>query len=137
MSLHVSAEMEPRRIRSGPMASSWVMGANGAFRVRCPGRGELFLVVSDGTGWEHISVSTENRCPVWEEMEWVKRRFWDEGDTVMQFHVPLRDHVNVHPFCLHLLRPAKGEPPRPPSWMVGPKDLSSSETKGRKSSCDS
>ena len=125
MSLHVSSEMEPRRIRSGRMASAWVMGANGAFRVRCPDRGELFVIISDGGRWEHVSVTTKNRCPTWEEMDWVKRQFWDEDDTVMQLHVPAADHVDCHPFCLHLWRPIGGEVPRPPAWMVGPKGESS------------
>ncbi len=112
-------------MRSGRMASSRALRANGAFRVRCPDRGEMFVVISDGGSWEHVSVSTSNRCPTWEEMEWVKRRFWDEDDTVMQLHVPAADHVDCHTFCLHLWRPVGGGISRPPAWMVGPKGESS------------
>ena len=121
MSLHVWSVMEKCRIRSGRYASTRAMGANGTFRVRCPDRGELSIIISDGEGWEHVSVTTKNRCPTWQEMDWVKRQFWDEDDTVMQLHVPTPDHVNCHPFCLHLWRPIGGGVPRPPVWMVGPK----------------
>lgn len=120
MSLHVTPEIERNRFRHGRPASTRAAGANGAFYVQCPGRGWLMIVISNGGGWEHVSVTVRNRCPVWEEMDWVKQQFWDEGDTVIQYHVPVSDHVNVHPFCLHLWRQIGKTMPRPPAWMVGP-----------------
>ncbi len=80
----------------------------------------LTIVFSDGDGWEHVSVSTPDRCPTWDEMEWVKRKFWQDGDCVMQLHVPPSEHINCHPHCLHLWRPIGVEIPRPPAHMVGP-----------------
>lgn len=68
--------------------------------------------------WEHVSVSLEHRCPTWEEMCIVKALFWDDEETVLQFHPPESDYVNQHRFCLHLWR-YKGEMPRPPSIAVG------------------
>lgn len=120
MSLHVTAEMERDRIRHGPLASDGDAGVNGAFNVQCPGRARLMIVASNGGGWEHVSVTVRNRCPIWEEMDWVKHRFWNKDDTVMQYHVPVSDHINVHPFCLHLWRQIGKPMPRPPAWMVGP-----------------
>jgi hypothetical protein len=32
--------------------------------------------------------------------------------------VPIVEHINCHPYCLHLWRPHNVEIPRPPSWMV-------------------
>ena len=90
---------------------------NGAFKI--PAR-SMTIVVSNGEGWEHVSVSIRDRCPTWDEMEWVKRKFWGEGDTVMQLHVPPAEHKNCHPYCLHLWRPTNAEIPRPPSIMVAP-----------------
>lgn len=50
-----------------------------------PGRNacgrQLACLAVDGkdTGWEHVSVSIENkRCPSWPEMCVVKDLFWDE-----------------------------------------------------------
>lgn len=80
-------------------------------------------VVSGGdklVPWEHVSVSIpgNRRTPTWEEMDHVKRLFWRDDETVVQIHVPRADHVNLHPYVLHLWRPLKGEIPRPPRQAV-------------------
>jgi hypothetical protein len=69
--------------------------------------------------WDHVSVSTATRCPTWEEMEFIKRLFFERDETAMQLHVPARDHINNHPYCLHLWRPLDQPIPRPPAIMVG------------------
>ena len=86
----------------------------GAFRL-----GQLFVIASTGFGWDHVSVSTRTRCPTWGEMEYVKRMFFEDHETAMQLHVPPSDHVNCHPYCLHLWRPQEFEIPRPPPEFVG------------------
>lgn len=94
------------------------------FRLTSPiDGGVLTVVASSGDGWDHVSVSRTNRCPNWPEMEFVKRRFFKDDETAMQLHVPEADHVNFHPFCLHLWRPYDVEIPRPPEWMVGPRKV--------------
>lgn len=69
--------------------------------------------------WDHLSVSTATRCPTWEELEHVKRLFFKPDECAMQLHVPPRDHVNNHPYCLHIWRPIDVPIPRPPAIMVG------------------
>lgn len=94
-------------------------GTGGAFRIPYPPTGvDLLVIASASHGWDHVSVSLPNRCPNWPEMEHVKRLFFREDETAMQLHVPPSDHVNVHPFCLHLWRPIGALIPRPPAWMV-------------------
>ena len=74
-----------------------------------------------GPPWDHVSVSRAERCPWWEEMDVVARMFFRPAETAMQLHVPDADHVNHHPYCLHLWRPAGLKRiPMPPSIMVGP-----------------
>lgn len=73
----------------------------------------------DITIWEHVSISTQTRCPTWEEMCFVKDLFWDEEDCVVQYHPPKSDYINCHPRCLHLWRPIGLEIPRPPKILVG------------------
>jgi hypothetical protein len=90
---------------------------NGCFQI--PSR-SMVAVVSNGEGWEHVSVSIKDRCPTWDEMEWVKRKLWQDDDTVMQLHVPPAEHQNYHPYCLHLWRPTFTVIPRPPSEFVAP-----------------
>lgn len=81
-------------------------------------RGEIHVVASNGDGWDHVSVSCEYRCPSWEEMEWVKRLFFEEWETAMQLHVPPAEHININPRVLHLWRPHNALIPRPPAEMV-------------------
>lgn len=79
----------------------------------------LIVQFSDGGGWEHVSVSRSRRTPSYEDMDYIKQKFWSKNDTVMQLHVPIDDHINCHPNCLHLWRPMEADIPRPPAWMVG------------------
>jgi hypothetical protein len=95
-------------------------GGDGAFRVPSPTDFRLMTVVaSTGYGWDHVSVSQHKRCPNWPEMDHIKSLFFKDDETAMQLHVPAADHVNNHPYCLHLWRPQNIEIPRPPSIMVG------------------
>jgi hypothetical protein len=80
--------------------------------------GKLRVILSWGDGWEHASVSLEQRTPVWQEMERIKRLVWNDDETAMQLHVPVAEHINCHPDCLHLWRPLNAQIPRPPDWMV-------------------
>lgn len=92
----------------------------GAFTVPSPvDRKPLQVIASSGDGWDHVSVSRTNRPPNWTELDYVRRLFFKDDETVMQLHVPVSDHINAHPFCLHLWRPQRVEIPRPPGWMVG------------------
>lgn len=118
MTFHVP---EKFRVTTGPASSTAAYGNNGLFVFPAqPRRPRLLVQASDGGGWEHVSVSTTHRCPTWDEMCWIKSVFWDAEDCVMQFHPPMSEYVNAHPYCLHLWRPVNGEIARPPAWMVGP-----------------
>lgn len=94
-------------------------GNNGAFILVGP-YGTLKAIASDGAGWEHVSVSTRDRVPTWQQMCWVKDLFWDAEDAVIQFHPPKSEYVNCHPYTLHLWRPVGIGFPRPPYILVGP-----------------
>lgn len=85
----------------------------GTFRIN-----NLFVIASCGLGWDHVSVSLRNRCPTWEEMEIVKHLFFLPLETAMQLHVPRANHINFHPYALHLWRPQHASIPRPPKELV-------------------
>lgn len=105
----------------------------GAFQIASPvDRAVMHIMASSDCGWEHVSVSRRNRCPNWAEMSHVKSLFFKEDETVMQLHVPASDHVNDHPYCLHLWRPTQQEIPRPPGWMVGGCSAEEAEVEMRK-----
>lgn len=109
---------EEKRIKNGSMPSAEIDGNNGAFVIRMDFR-DFLIIASDGMGWEHVSVSTANRCPKWEEMCLIKDIFWDEEDCVIEYHPAKSEYVNNHPHTLHLWRPIATEIPKPPSILVG------------------
>jgi hypothetical protein len=80
--------------------------------------GRLRIVASWQLGWDHVSVSLPDRCPTWDEMERVKRAFFQPWEVVMQLHVATADHINCHPYCLHLWRPHAAAIPLPPKEFV-------------------
>jgi hypothetical protein len=93
----------------------------GAFFLKGPNGQKLKIIASEGEPelpWEHVSISLKNRCPTWDEMEYVKRLFWDENEWAMQLHAPPSKHISVHPYCLHIWRPLHCEIPIPPAIMV-------------------
>jgi hypothetical protein len=110
--------VERFRLRGGPMASSRFAGNNGAFLVPF-GEAQLLIIVSDGLGWDHVSVSLADRCPTWAEMAHVKDLFFDAEECVVQFHPPRSTYIDNHEFCLHLWRSQEAEQPMPPSILVG------------------
>jgi hypothetical protein len=79
---------------------------------------ELRIMAASGGGWDHISVSTAERCPTWMEMEYVRKLFAKPNEVWLQFGVPSKDHINVHAHCLHWWRPLHREVRLPPSAMV-------------------
>jgi len=94
----------------------------GAFSIPSKIDGQhLRVIASAGEGWDHVSVSRADRCPNWPEMEQIKRLFFKDDEVAMQLHVPPSEHINFHPYCLHLWRPHDAKIPMPPDWMVGPK----------------
>lgn len=121
---------EPHRIQSSGYESRYG-DSFGAFRIPCALKGvrvRLNVLAVSGEvsrkdfgaeyAWDHVSVSTERRIPLWAEMAFIKYVFWLPEETVMQLHVPTKQHINDHPFTLHLWRPLLVEIPLPPSGDV-------------------
>lgn len=120
MKLKPSPYLEKFRLNKGAYASTASYGNNGAFSVRTKDGVDLFVIASDGGGWEHVSVSPvgKKRCPTWEEMCYVKSLFWSPDEVVIQYHPAESNYVNQYPYCLHLWRPMHAEIPMPPLVMV-------------------
>lgn len=90
----------------------------GAFRVAAGGGVVLSVIASNMEGWDHVSVSLPDRTPTWDEMERVKRIFFKDGEIAHQLHLPVDQHINVHPYTLHIWRMQSHGIPVPPRWMV-------------------
>jgi hypothetical protein len=123
MNLPFHSRIEMGRVREGIYASE-PGDPYGAFTlIHC---GKVLAVMAnaanqDSDWWEHVSVSTQERTPTWEEMCWIKNLFWKEHECVVQYHPPKSEYVNCHPNCLHLWRPTRRKIPMPRSMLVGPK----------------
>jgi hypothetical protein len=83
----------------------------------------LTFIFSWGGGWEHLSVSTPNKLPTWEQMCKLKEIFWEDEEACVEYHPRKSEYVNNHRYCLHIWRPINEELPTPPEWMVGIKEL--------------
>jgi hypothetical protein len=92
---------------------------NGAFLIRRY-NAYLRVRVSDGLGWDHVSVSLSTRCPTWEEMTYICYLFFEEEEEVMQLRPAKSNYANVHKFTLHWWRPQsrQGLIPLPPLIAV-------------------
>lgn len=86
------------------------------------------VIVSDGMGWDHVSVTLFEivgqkskgvpRTPTWGEMCLIKDFFFNKDECVVQFHPPESEYVNTHKYCLHLWRPQGVTLPLPETIMV-------------------
>ncbi len=118
----INAKLEKSRLNHGPLKSDVSYGNNGAFLIRCPkSRRGLLIIISDGEGWDHASVSIANKpkhIPTWDEMCFVKGLFWGSDECVIQYHPPGVIYKNFHPGTLHLWKPAGREIPMPPLEFV-------------------
>lgn len=67
---------------------------------------EFKIIFSDeGDSWQHCSVSSEKRCPTWDEMCLVKDTFFEPEDLCIQMHSRKSQYINLHPYCLHMWKP--------------------------------
>jgi len=81
----------------------------------------MFIIFSNGGGWEHVSVSLKSKkIPNWEEMCFVKDLFFGDEECVVQYHPPKSEYVN-NVNALHLWRKQGYDFPRPDSILVGVK----------------
>lgn len=116
--------LEKFRVTHGPLASDSSYGMNGLFIVPGPRGIKLACIVSDGGGWDHVSVErlrgTEisTKVPYWDEMCAIKHLFFEDNEVVVQFHPAEAEYVNVHPGVLHLWRYQATEFPTPPKLFV-------------------
>lgn len=107
---HPNLKAEKFRDHRMPQSSA-ASGTNaGAFSVPYKNL-TLCCIVSDGAGWDHVSVHVyeSKRCPTWEEMCFIKDLFFKDEEAVMQLHPAKSQHINNHPFTLHLWRPQSEE----------------------------
>lgn len=123
--LNKARVLEPSRTVSAAFISTEADGFSGLFRLVLDGK-MVRCIASDQLGWKHVSVSLEyeRKPPSWSIMAKVKDLFWEDDETVVQYHPAKKDYVNFHEGCLHLWQYIGGGPfemPLPHWYLVGPK----------------
>lgn len=63
--------------------------------------------------WMHVSLSRRDRIPSYDDMKYVKEVVIGNDRWAAQLFPPASEHVNIHPFCLHLWVPLGGPLPWP------------------------
>lgn len=112
-----SKAIERFRIIKGVLASNRSYGNNGAFRVKYKGR-IYKVIISDEGGWDHVSVSLQNRIPTWREMCVIKDIFFEDIEVVVQYHPAKENYINDHEYVLHMWRCQDKPMPIPPLMFV-------------------
>src|SRR5687767_14623548 len=67
------------------------------------------VIASTGLDWDHVSITLVDarnrkkvefvkRCPTWEDMCYAKDLFFEDHETVVQYHPAKSEYVNNHPY---------------------------------------
>lgn len=56
----------------------------------------------DGKMWLHTSYSRKNRTPTYEDTVLIKENFIGKDQKAIMVFPKESEHVNIHPYCLHL-----------------------------------
>lgn len=89
----------------------------GSCAIKAPS-GSLTVVYSNGMGWDHVSVSSKFKTPSWDDMCFAKDIFFNDEESVVQYHPPKSEYINIHDHVLHMWRNQNQEIDRPPLLMV-------------------
>lgn len=86
----------------------------------------LSIIVSgatelDGKRWVHLSVAHPSRLPTWAELVDAKEFLVGKDEYAVQVLPPRAEHVNIHPYCLHLFHCVEGN--QLPDFTRGGKTL--------------
>ena len=96
-------EIEKYRIKKGRVGSIAEFKNNGQFEIpSCISGRNLLIQISDGQGWDHVSVSAWSghkkkraRIPTWKEMCYVKNLFFEPDEVVIQYHPAEKNYINM------------------------------------------
>lgn len=89
-------------------------GPDGARAVAPDGRSSVIVTRADqdDVEWCHASVAGVDYLPAYADLVWLHQLVFGSGYAYQCF-VPPSDHVNIHPYALHLWGRADGEPALP------------------------
>lgn len=88
---------------------------DGASYVVTTERGWMTVIASacqesDGKRWVHLSCAYPSRLPTWTELTMIRDVLLGAHAKTIQVLAPKSEHVNIHPYCLHLWHCLDGDP---------------------------
>jgi hypothetical protein len=69
-----------------------------------------FAQYGDGKFWLHLSISHRRRMPTYDELTYLKRHWIGDDRKAIMVLPEAKEHVNIHPRCLHLFCCLDGDP---------------------------
>lgn len=63
----------------------------------------------DGKEWMHTSYSRKNRTPTYEDTIFIKENFIGKDLKAIMVFLKEEEHINIHPYCLHLFNCTNGD----------------------------
>ena len=86
-------------------------GPSGACWERWDGLQVILTTAPHGDGheWAHLSISRPMRIPSYRDLTEAKDLFLGPDAKAIMVLPPRREHVNIHPFCLHLYARLDGD----------------------------
>lgn len=63
----------------------------------------------DDKRWIHVSVSHRDRLPNWEELVLVRDQFLGKEARCLHLVSKASQHVNIHPYCMHIWHCVDGD----------------------------
>lgn len=97
-------------------------GPDGWTLLNYDGRSSIIVTAADwgdGTVWVHASRTGPDRIPTYDELQELHRAVWGEGGYSYQVQAPAAQHVNIHPYALHLWGRSDGAPVLPEFGALG------------------
>ena len=96
-------------VRTRPDLAAYIPGSAVVYEYRRAALtgSRLLLLLSgeihtEGEQWLHASFSYPARIPSYDDVYEVRRLFFPSDKTVLQIFPPREEHVNLHPYTLHL-----------------------------------
>jgi len=115
----INLRIDEYRVQYGTFATYPGDGNNGLFIIPLTNGNTLTIIASDGLGWDHVSVSIKGaKLPSWNEMNTVKDLFWDQEETVVQYHPKKSEYID-NAQVLHLWKKQGVDLELPPKIMLG------------------
>lgn len=110
----MASNLKPLAIRQGLGRLNWgkptAFGPDGWLFIHNDGRTVIVTCTPfEGHEWVHASITRPSETPTYEDLKLLHKAVFGDG-WAYQVFAPTVEHVNIHPFALHLWGLLDGKP---------------------------